>query len=51
MTQHMQQVEAFAGQVVTDVAATLSGVMTNVGHKLGLYKGSSRITGEGRTDL
>lgn len=38
MTQHMQQVEAFAGQVVTDVAATLSGVMTNVGHKLGLYK-------------
>lgn len=38
MTQHMQEVEAFAGQVVTDVAATLSGVMTNVGHKLGLYK-------------
>ena len=38
MTQHMAQVEAFAGQVVTDVAATLSGVMTNIGHKLGLYK-------------
>ena len=30
--------EAFAGQVVTDVAATLSGVMTNIGHKLGLYR-------------
>lgn len=38
MTQHMEQVEAFAGQVVSDVAATLSGVMTNIGHKLGLYK-------------
>ncbi len=38
MIQNMEQVEAFAGQVVTDVAATLSGVMTNVGHKLGLYK-------------
>ena len=38
MTQNMAQVEAFAGQVVTDVAATLSGVMTNIGHKLGLYK-------------
>ena len=31
-------VEQFAGQVVTDVAATISGVMTNIGHKLGLYK-------------
>ncbi len=30
--------EGFAGQVVTDVAAALSGVMTNIGHKLGLYK-------------
>ncbi len=30
--------EAFAGQVVTDVSATLSGVMTNIGHKLGLYR-------------
>lgn len=34
----MEQVEAFAGQVVGDVAAALSGVMTNIGHKLGLYK-------------
>ena len=30
--------EDFAGQVVTDVSATLSGVMTNIGHKLGLYR-------------
>ncbi|MFC4272722.1 class I SAM-dependent methyltransferase [Sneathiella chungangensis] len=30
--------EAFAGQVVSDVSATLSGVMTNIGNKLGLYR-------------
>jgi ubiquinone/menaquinone biosynthesis C-methylase UbiE len=29
--------EDFAGQVVADVAAVFSGVMTNLGHKLGLY--------------
>jgi hypothetical protein len=34
----MSKVEAFAGQVVTDIAAAFSGVMTNIGHKLGLYK-------------
>lgn len=34
----MQKVETFAGQVVTDIAATVSGVMTSIGHKLGLYK-------------
>lgn len=34
----MKKVEEFAGQVVTDIAATVSGVMTNIGHKLGLYK-------------
>lgn len=34
----MESVEAFAGQVVGDVAAALSGVMTNIGHKLGLYR-------------
>ena len=33
----MNKVEAFAGQVVTDISATFSGVMTNIGHKLGLY--------------
>ena len=32
------KLEAFVGQVVTDMAASMSGVMTNIGHKLGLYK-------------
>lgn len=35
---NMDEVEAFAGQVVSDVAATLSGVMTNLGHRLGIYR-------------
>ncbi len=35
----MNTVEQFAGQVVSDIAATFSGVMSNIGHKLGLYKG------------
>ena len=38
MNPDMNKVEAFAGQVITDISATLSGVMTNIGHKLGLYK-------------
>lgn len=38
MNTDMSKVEAFAGQVVTDIAAAFSGVMTNIGHKLGLYK-------------
>ena len=38
MNPDMNKVDAFAGQVVTDIAATFSGVMTNIGHKLGLYK-------------
>lgn len=38
MNPDMNQVEAFAGQVVTDVAAAMSGVMTSLGNKLGLYK-------------
>jgi len=29
--------EAFAGRVVTDIAASMSGVMTSIGYKLGLY--------------
>lgn len=33
-----QRVEQFAGQVVTDLAAAMAGVMTNLGHKLGLYR-------------
>lgn len=32
------KLEAFVGQVVSDIAASMSGVMTNIGHKLGLYK-------------
>ena len=32
------RIEQFAGQVVTDLAAAMAGVMTNVGHKLGLYR-------------
>jgi SAM-dependent methyltransferase len=31
------EVEAFIGQVVTDLGATFSGVLVNVGRKLGLY--------------
>jgi 2-polyprenyl-3-methyl-5-hydroxy-6-metoxy-1,4-benzoquinol methylase len=34
----MTKVEQFAGQVIGDIAATFSGVMTNIGHKLGLYR-------------
>ena len=38
-SQDMQQrIEQFAGQVVTDLAAAMAGVMTNLGHKLGLYR-------------
>jgi SAM-dependent methyltransferase len=32
------KLEAFVGQVVTDMAASMSGVMTNIGYKLGLYQ-------------
>ena len=39
IAQDMQQIiEQFAGQVVTDLAAAMAGVMTNLGHKLGLYR-------------
>lgn len=38
-TENVQQrIEQFAGQVVTDLAAAMAGVMTNLGHKLGLYR-------------
>jgi ubiquinone/menaquinone biosynthesis C-methylase UbiE len=33
-----QKIEQFVGQVVTDLAAAMAGVMTNLGHKLGLYR-------------
>lgn len=32
------KVEAFVGQMVNEIAANVSGVMTSIGHKLGLYK-------------
>jgi len=34
----LKKVEEFAGQVVTDMAACLSGVLNLIGHELGLYK-------------
>ena len=33
-----QKIAQFTGQVVTDLAAAMAGVMTNLGHKLGLYR-------------
>jgi ubiquinone/menaquinone biosynthesis C-methylase UbiE len=33
-----QRIQQFADQVVTDLAAAMAGVMTNLGHKLGLYR-------------
>lgn len=38
MSLDQAKLEAFAGQVVSDMAAAASGMMTNLGHKLGLYK-------------
>lgn len=37
------EVEAFIGQVVTDLAAAFSGVLVNVGRKLGLYEAMAEI--------
>jgi hypothetical protein len=37
-----QKIEQFAGQVVTDLAAAMAGVMTNLGHKLGLYRAMAK---------
>jgi len=51
-----QRTEQFAGQMVNDLAAAMAGVMTNLGHKLGLYQAmaeSGPIDSEGlarRTD-
>jgi SAM-dependent methyltransferase len=33
-----EKLQAFQGQLVTDMAAAMSGVMVNLGHKLGLYR-------------
>ena len=38
MSLDQAKLEAFAGQVVSDMAAAASGMMTNLGHKLGLIK-------------
>jgi ubiquinone/menaquinone biosynthesis C-methylase UbiE len=38
MTLAIKTTEEFAGQVIGDVSATFSGVMTNLGHRLGIYK-------------
>ena len=49
MNLDMNKVEQFAGQVVSDISATFSGVMTNIGHKLGLYRamaGAGAITSQ-----
>ena len=35
------KIEEFVGQVVNDMAASMSGVMVNLGHKLGLYSAMS----------
>ena len=43
MRTNMTSTEEFAGQVVTDIAATFSGVMSNIGHKLGLYKAMAGV--------
>jgi len=36
-------VQAFVGQVVTDLSAALSGVLVNVGRKLGLYQAMAEV--------
>lgn len=41
MTQ-VKNTDEFAGQVVADVAAAISGVLTNIGHKKGLYKAMAK---------
>src|SRR5690242_8849010 len=37
-------VQAFIGQVVTDLSAAFSGVLVNVGRKLGLYQAMADMT-------
>src|SRR3954454_5777222 len=37
------EVEAFIGQVVTDLSAAFSGVLVNVGRKLGLYRAMAKL--------
>ena len=42
------EVEAFIGQVVTDLSAAVSGVLVNVGRKLGLYQAMADLARRGR---
>ena len=42
------EVEAFIGQVVTDLSATFSGVLVNVGRKLGLYQAMADLGADRR---
>lgn len=51
MTNTTQQTEAFTGQVVTEVAAAMSGVMTSIGHRLGLYKAMAGLGMISSSDL
>jgi SAM-dependent methyltransferase len=37
------EVEAFAGRVITDLSATISGVLVNVGRRLGLYQAMAEL--------
>jgi hypothetical protein len=37
------EVEAFIGQVVADLSAAFSGVLVNVGRKLGLYQAMAEL--------
>ena len=37
------EIEAFIGQVVTDLSAAFSGVLVNVGRKLGLYQAMAKL--------
>ena len=39
----VRKVEKFAGQVINDLSAGMSGVLTQVGHELGLYKAMHRL--------
>ena len=42
------EIEAFIGRVVTDLSATFSGVLVNVGRKLGLYQTMAELRGTRR---
>jgi SAM-dependent methyltransferase len=45
------EVEAFIGQVVTDLSAAFSGVLVNVGRKLGLYQAMAELGASTSTAL